>query len=689
MNLTELFQFQDWDISGLDIGVMVGYFVLMVVVGLACRNMSSNVSDYIRMGCKSPWWLLGLSIFMQTFSAITFTGNCGQAYLAGWSALLIGGGAVFGLLCQAIFFAPWLRRTRAITPADAVRQRFGPAVEQIYTYVGASAGMLWGGVMLLGLANFVAATFNIPVVTVIFFVGVIIIFYSVSGGSWSVQITDSLQAFILIPICALVAYLSLQVVGGFSGLLSAISEKGLDGDFQIIMPPEHVYVTTGATVKPGYFTWPWVIASFLFAFIQSANMTNCHRYLSTKDDGSARKAAILAAGLIVAGSLTWYIPPMVGRVAFEQEINALARVEAPAEAAEAQAAAEQVSGEALGETSEGPGAEGGEAAVAAEALAVASAKETPEPEAERIKLNNAADGAYAVVAKRVLPPGLLGLVLIAMLAATMSSMDSALTGTAGLITNNLYPPLARLLGLIPWEGVKLLRLTQAVNLLLGLWAMLVAFLLFQNGGKSSIYDICLQVIVFVAAPVTLSMALAFFVRRLTVWAPLLGMACGFAGSAVFLFVGRVAGRFPDVVWLGGFAEWIAALKWHEQMSINSAVTLVPTLATVLFWRTATPAYRKKVEAFFKQIHTPIDFAKEVGEDADHALLRMVGGMGLVAAAVIATLIFTAEDQVGVWSVVFVVGSIAVVSGVMYWRGRVGGAAKDMAAAQEKPNPQEG
>ncbi len=267
MNLTELFQIQDWDISRIDVAVMGAYLVLMVLVGVACRKMSGDVSDYIRMGCKSPWWLLGFSIFMQTFSAITFTGNCGQAYLSGWSALLIAAGGIFGLLCQAMFFAPWLRRTRAITPADAVRQRFGAAVEQIFTYVGAFGGMFWGGVMLLGLANFVAATFNIPVVTIILFVGVIIIFYSVSGGSWSVQITDSLQAFILIPICILVAYLSLQTVGGFSGLLSAISEKGLTDDFRVIMPADHEYLTTGAKVKPGYFTWPWVIASFLFSFV--------------------------------------------------------------------------------------------------------------------------------------------------------------------------------------------------------------------------------------------------------------------------------------------------------------------------------------------------------------------------------------------------------------------------------------
>ena len=43
-------------------------------VGVVFRRFSNNTSDYFRAGGKATWWLLGGSMFMQSFSAWTFTG---------------------------------------------------------------------------------------------------------------------------------------------------------------------------------------------------------------------------------------------------------------------------------------------------------------------------------------------------------------------------------------------------------------------------------------------------------------------------------------------------------------------------------------------------------------------------------------------------------------------------------------
>jgi len=50
-----MFDISRWEISAVDVGAIVGYFVLMVVIGLLCKDTSKNVSDYVRMGCKSTW----------------------------------------------------------------------------------------------------------------------------------------------------------------------------------------------------------------------------------------------------------------------------------------------------------------------------------------------------------------------------------------------------------------------------------------------------------------------------------------------------------------------------------------------------------------------------------------------------------------------------------------------------------
>ncbi len=641
-----LFNVSQWDISAVDIGVIVGYFILMMVVGWVCKDISKNVSDYVRMGCKSTWWLMGTSIFMMMASAGTFTGDAAQAYLSGWSLILMSAGSIFGYLCMAAFFAPWMRRTRAITPIDTIRMRYGPIVEQVNVYLGLAFSGVWAATWLLGLAYFMAVIFKVPIPTVIIFVGAVAVFYSVAGGSWSVQITDTLQAYILVPIGLVVLFMSLKSVGWFGGLQEAIQAKGLQDDYKIIMEVGHVYTSRHAKVGLGKFSIGWLVGIMLYRFILSANMTACWRFLSTKSDKAARKAALLAGVLLFTGSLVWYIPAMVARVKYEDQVAALSKYV-----------------EKKGDKN----ADGKEA----ETNAADSWTQG--------KLNNAADGAYAVVAKNVLPPGMIALVVIGLFAATMSSLDSNLTGQAGIITNNLYPGLARLFGKVPWTGKKLLRLTQVVSLVLGMWAITLAFLMWKWTEGMSLFDVGLEIVGLISAPMVAAMVLSFFVRWLPWWAPLVGMAFGLTVSFTLKFSGDLVVWIGQISWLEGwlgtgianFGNWVNSLMWHERIFLSLGFSVIPTLATVVFWRTSTPAYRRQVDEFFKKIRTPVDFEKEVGEDADHSIMKIIGTLGLVIAAAITILVFWAKDKKtgeysteGILSVLFVSAFIAAISTIM-------------------------
>ena len=638
---------QGWEISVIDVGVLVIYLLIMAAVGYVCRKASSNVSDYVRMGNKGTWWLIGLSIFMQMVSAITFTANCGIAYLAGWSVLWTSFGTVIGLLIQGLWLAGWMRRTRAVTPADTIRKRFGPVMEQIFVYIGVASSMLWGGVFLLGLASFISAAFNVPVNTIIIFAGIVVIFYSVSGGAWSVMITDSLQSMIMVPVCVVLAWLSLRAVGGFDGLQAAVQAHGLAADYKLIVPPGHEYTSSAGHIGKGYFTVAWVLASTLYAIIVSSNMTGCYRYLAAKTSRDAHKAAFFAAFLIFVGMFIWFIPPMVGRVLYEDDIEALAKDHVVIE--ETVAATETAS------VDEGNVI----AAEETETLATTNVEEKaiPEKKTSRAQLSNPADGAYALVAKKLLPPGLLGLIMIAMFSAAMSSLDSFLTGTAGSVGKNMLPPLRKKLGLKPMSDEGLLKFTKGVNFALGIWAMWLAFYLNRTAGGGGIYEITLKIILLVGGPLTLPYALSFFVKKLPNWAPVVGMICGLMGSTVFMF-GKSWG------W-----DWVGGLMWHQRMYISVTITLIPTILTVFFWKQTPEEYKERVSIFFEMLKTPIDFKEEVGEADDHSQLKIVGGFGMLISALILLLVFFIKEtdhRIAVLFVSFFIGSI---STYMYFSGR--------------------
>jgi Na+/proline symporter len=564
---------------------------------------------------------------MQMVSAITFTANCAQAYLAGWSSLLLSIGTVTGLLIQALYFARRLRRTRAVTPPDALRERFSPLIEQINSYIGCFGGTFWGGVMLLGLANFVSAVFNIPVPVVAVVAGIIIILYSVSGGSWSVMVSDSLQALVMISICIALFILSLRAVGGFDGLFEGIRAAGLTDDYKIIMEPGHIYQATAGKVGDGYFTVGWIVAGLAMGIVMAIGLNTSYRYLAAKDERSASKAALLAAVLIAASQLVFFVPPMAARILFEQDVEALAEVN-------------QI------ETT---------TVIAADGTAV-------EPQAgalwKRATLKNPADGAYAIIARKLLPPGLLGLVIVAMFAATMSSLDSCLTGTAGIFTKNVYPPLCRLFKKPMMSDKKQLKMTQILNFLLGVWAITLCLILAKNSGGGGIYTICLK-IVLLMAPLSMPLTLALVIKKIPSWGPLVGMATGVSAAIVMQF---------GASWHPALKELLDAMMWHHRMYVTLAVSLIPTMLTTFWWKSTSQSYKDQVNLFFKKLQTPVDFRVEVGDAEDGIQMIRVGGLAMVVAFIIMLLVFATDRTIGRLTVLGIAGFIGLIALSLFFGG---------------------
>jgi SSS family transporter len=573
--------------------IVVGsYLLLMVVIGLRTQSSSANLSDYVRMGNKSTWWLAGFSLFMSQFSATTFTGLAGSAYIAGWSIMVSQLVTALGFFLQAFWIAPLLRRTRAITPMDVVRSRFGPAAEQLKVYISTLSSFFFAGFFLLGFGTFASALFGLPLWVVVVVMGLIVVFYSVSGGSWSVQITDSLQALILIPVTIAFSLLCLHKIGGIDGLFDSIEAAGLTRDFSFVKPQGYDYVSD-LPVREGNFTWLWIMGSVLNAVIVSIGINTSHRYLSLKDEASSSKAAVLAGILTLFGAFIWYVPPIVGRLLFADDISAVQGIPNPA------------------------------------------------------------DAAYAITALKLLPPGLMGLIFVCMMAATMSSMDGFLTGTAGFIVRNLYQPLARTLKFAKISDARELSVTRMVNLALGLWAIVMSFVLNRIAGSSGMFEVLQTVITLIGAPTSIPFALSLICRRIPLWGLFAGMLSGVAVS-ITLFVLRSKG---------------ITMQWGYETLLMTSVCVLPTIVSMAFWKHTSSAFRDHVDRFFKMIETPIVVRDEVGEGADSNLLRMVGLNALAIGALELLLLIWCNNRSDVYTVLGIGAFLFSVGGIMLLKSR--------------------
>jgi solute:Na+ symporter, SSS family len=303
--------------SPYDYAIIAFYFVFMMVISWVFRRFITNVSDYFRSGGQVLWWMAGGSAFMVSFSAWTFTGAASRAYGDGWPIMIIYLANAVGFFFNAAWFGPKMRQMRVITAMQAVRQRFGPASEQTFTWITLPLQMLTAGIWLYGLGVFLSAAFNIDVGTTILVTGVSVLLISLVGGSWAVVASDFIQVLILMPVTIIATFLAIAHVGGWSTMVEKLStttlnlDKAFTDDFLLF----------------------WCVAIFFKQFLSTNNINDGSRYLCVKDSGHARKAALLAACLFIGGIFIWFLPPMAATISHPDLAATFPTLKEPAEGA--------------------------------------------------------------------------------------------------------------------------------------------------------------------------------------------------------------------------------------------------------------------------------------------------------------------------------------------------------------------
>ncbi|MEM9082662.1 MAG: hypothetical protein AAGB34_03625 [Planctomycetota bacterium] len=452
--------------------VVGGYLFFLIAVGFAIRKFSSDDSDYFRAGCKGTWWLVGTSAFMHMFSAWTFTGAAGAAFEAGWSDMVIFAANVLVFFLTFLFLGPWFRQLRAVTGPEIIRLRFGPATQQFYAWMQAFLGLLYAAVWLWGLATFTAAVFDfkpiaeavglvssegeaLEVQLVIIVTGIIVVAYAVTGGSWAVMATDFLQSLILLPMTVLVAFLCLREVGGLSSMLDMIHEQDLTERFSLIKSTETLQEYAEEFPLGKYGLW-FALAAIIYKVFVYSTLLTAQRYFGVKDGKEAKKAGLLAAILMAAGMLIWFIPPVVARLTMHDEVMG---------------------------------------------------QEMSKPE----------EASYAVIALALLPIGMVGLMVVAMLSATMSSMDSGINRNSAIFVRDIVPGICRLFALREPSDRARFVLAQIVSAVFGICIICIA-LYFAGGDSKGVFEWMLDVGGLVALPMATPLALGFFIRKAPWWA---------------------------------------------------------------------------------------------------------------------------------------------------------------------------
>lgn len=610
------------------------YLLLLIIIGVSFRCLSSNADDYFRAGCRGTWWLVGGSIFMANFSAMTFVAIAGQSFVAGWSPLLITAGGVVINLLYLVWLAPKFRQMRVTSNGDVMYLRFGRAAEQFVSYYGLIGGLLGASLALVGTATFVSTIWGLPLWLLIVAVGIVITVYSSFAGSWGILATDFVQGAILVPLTVAVAILSIVEIGGVGELFSRIDQLQLTADFALLKESGHVYRTPVA-LTPGLFTWEWF---FGLAFLWFAGATSIGaKFTQVKDGREARKTAALVVILLALGSSIWYIPPIVARLLYYSDVMAVKDIA------------------------------------------------------------NAADASYAVISTKLLPTGLIGLLCMAILSATMSSLDSSFNGVSAMVVRNIYPPLAARYGLPRLESpANQLLFSRTVNAIYGSLIIVLGLYLAHYGAKEGLYSIMLKISALIGFPAAVPLMMAMLVRRVPGWGYFLSFGFGLLGGIVGFFlpeiqhaqtafylwspltgalaaglswwatghyrrcrrlllaggIGAIALGFP--ILLSELQGTTFQLYWQRQLFLIGGLGMFGWLLACCGWHAETPDAREKINGFYARMEEAVDFDREVGSPNDFRQFKMVGFFVLLSGGLLASLLLLDNPASGRMTILAIV-----------------------------------
>lgn len=572
--------------------VIVVYLVLIALVGPIMRSFNTDSDDYFRGGARSKWWLMGPSLAISIVSAAVFTGSAGAIYEGGMAPLALNFGQWTAGILLVLFMAAWFRQLRRMTPAEVIRDRFGPATEQFFAYLNMCTGPIFGAFNLLGLSIFIAAVFQIRLEVTVLVLGVVVGFYSVSGGRWAVMATDFLQNLVLQVVIFAVGVLAVIEIGGVAELVSRASEIGAT----------RIVHESGAYPDNRY-SWTWIIAVFSMQFIAQLQLGWSSRFFTAKDGREARKAAALMFVILIVSTFTFIAVPIVARLLYAEQVMSFTGI-----------------------------------------------------------INKPEESAYVVACLNLLPAGVMGLVLVAMFSATASAMDTGLNSNAGVIVRNILPPLRHMLGRAALDPRREMRYGQVVTAVLCVVIILIA-LSMAYFGRGGIFEMMLGFFAAVSFPMTLPFFLVMFIRKAPRLAAICSIVAGLTGPWLIRYLLSLNGITPD---------------FAQRVLIIGLCSLGGFFGSYLLRRKESPEQLEETVRFYRTMHTPVDFEKEIGRNNDYEQLLVMGRLSLALGLILGTLLLIPNPLSGRITIAAMSASIILLGALMLLGARAARRGRDAA-----------
>ena len=436
----------------IDYGIVGVYLISMILIGFLTSRLSKDDKDFFKGGSKIPWGMASLSLFISGFSAYMFVAASGQAYKNGISCLVLFTSNVYGFIIVTFFLIHRWRRTRITSPMEYIQMRYGNPTRIFLTILQIPLSLLALGNMLYVLCIFISSALGLTGQ------------YHILGFTLT-----GLQLSIVVTGCIVVSY---TTMGGIWAVvitdtvqfiivmvitiviiplsLNALSQGG--GLIETIRayiqnPPKPDYFHLVKPTQPLSFSLAWM-ALTSFGVLGGFDMVQ--RANCVADERAAKKVTGLATFLFLIAPVLWVAPVIIMRPLL------------------------------------------------------------PDMREVWPQLKNPDEGTFVAISLMLLPNGMLGLIVSAILAASMSTISTVFNIMSAIFTRDLYRPL-----IAPQAHPdQLMRVGRIATLVFGVIAIGLGFVLSRlQDAFTTTFTIYSHISIAFAFP----MIMGILIRRIPWW----------------------------------------------------------------------------------------------------------------------------------------------------------------------------
>lgn len=181
----------------IDWTVMLGTLFFIVAYGVWKTRGSKNIEGYLLGGKQSNWWTIGLSVMATQASAITFLSTPGQAYMEGMGFVQFYFGLPLAMIIISTVFIPLYYKLKVYTAYEFLESRFDNKTRLLTASLFLLQRGLAAGITIYAPAIILSQIIGWSLNFTIFFIGALVIIYTVSGGTKAVSQTHKQQMAVI------------------------------------------------------------------------------------------------------------------------------------------------------------------------------------------------------------------------------------------------------------------------------------------------------------------------------------------------------------------------------------------------------------------------------------------------------------------------------------------------------------